>query len=143
MHFGLRKRRNLLVIEDAVIDSTILARIGIRNGFTTKTARSYADAVALLKKRNFDCITLDLGLGDETGIWILNFLAELRSKASIVIVSGAAQDVCDATAQFGRSIGLNVHGSLQKPVPPGRLAETMAELKAESRLDRTAAAVAH
>ena len=140
---GLRKRRNLLVIEDAVIDSTILSRIGLRNGFTTKTANSYADAVALLKKWRFDCITLDLGLGDEAGIWILSFLAELRSKASIVIVSGAEQEVCDQTARFGRSIGLNVHASLQKPVDLARLSETMAELKAEPRLDRRATATTH
>ena len=141
--FGARRRSSLLVIEDALIDSTIVSRIGIRNGFTTKTARCYADAIDLLKRRRFDCITLDLGLGDETGIWVLDFLAELHSKASIVIVSGAEQETCDATAHFGRSIGLNIRCSIQKPVALGLLSETMAGIKSGLWSARMAPSTTH
>jgi CheY-like chemotaxis protein len=47
-----------------------------------------------LRERTFDCITLDLSLGEQSGIEILKLLAELRCRTPIIIVSGSEDATC-------------------------------------------------
>src|SRR5664280_2035548 len=69
----------LLVIDDANIHRMILCRIGEKVGFETTGAASYEEAAKLLRENEFDCITLDLSLGDRAGVEVLQ--ADLFSDA--------------------------------------------------------------
>lgn len=129
---------NLLVIDDAVIHSTIIARIGDKTGFKTKTAASYEEAVKQLREQAFDCITLDLGLGRHAGVEVLRHLATLGYKGTVIIISGAEKYVCDETVKIGRELKLNLCDPIQKPVDLKLLRELLIELKNKAYLNKLA-----
>lgn len=131
---------SLLVIDDAVIHSTIIARIGDKTGFKTKTAASYEGAVKQLGEQSFDCITLDLGLGRHAGVEVLRHLATIGYKGTVVIISGAEKYVCDETVKIGRELKLNLCDPIQKPVDLKFLRELLIELKNKADLKKLALA---
>jgi len=123
---------SLLIIEDALIHSTIISRVGERMGFSTTTARSYAEAAMLLQERVFDCITLDLGLGRHAGVEVLHLLSVIESKAPILIISGSEHAVCEETVNIGKSLGLNICEPVRKPLDLKILHATLAKMKNRS-----------
>jgi ActR/RegA family two-component response regulator len=70
----------LLSIDDAILHLSIIRRIATRAGFRTTGASSVSEALHQLRTRSFDCITLDLSLGERSGTEILILLAELKSQ---------------------------------------------------------------
>ena len=131
---------SLLVIEDAVIHSTIISRIAEQTGFSPTTAQSYDAAAALLRQRKFDCVTLDLGLGEHAGAEVFRLLSEVACKAPVVIISGSEPAVCDATVRIGKSLNLNILGPIRKPVDLKALRLMLAKIKMEIRLEKLATA---
>jgi len=129
---------SLLIIEDALIHSTIIGRIADKVGFTTTTARSYEDACKVLSARQFDCITLDLGLGEHLGVDVLRHLSTIRCRSQIIVISGSEKDVCDETVRFGKALDLNIYESVPKPIDLKALRETLAHIRMQSRLQKLA-----
>jgi CheY-like chemotaxis protein len=132
----------LLIIEDMVIHSSIIGLIAAKVGFTIMSARSYPHACELLQMWQFDCITLDLGLGQHTGLEVLNRLADMECKAPIIIISSSESGICDETVQFGKSLDLNIYESVPKPIDLKTLRETLAEVHALSNVRKAAPASA-
>jgi DNA-binding response OmpR family regulator len=124
----------LLIIEDALIHSTIISRIADKNGFTAMIAHSYEEACRLLHDWHFDCITLDLGLGKHAGVEVLNQLAKIECKTPIIIISGSEKSVCDETVRIGKSLQLNICEPLPKPIDLKALRATLAQIAMQSRL---------
>jgi DNA-binding NtrC family response regulator len=124
----------LLIIEDALIHSTIISRIAEKNGFTAMIAHSYEEACKLLHEWRFDCITLDLGLGKRAGVEVLNQLSKIEYKMPIIIISGSEKSVCDETVQIGKSLQLNICEPVPKPIDLKALRETLAQIAMQSRL---------
>jgi DNA-binding NtrC family response regulator len=128
----------LLVIEDALIHSTIIGHIADKIGFTTMIARSYENACNLLHDRQFDCITLDLGLGQHAGVEVLNQLSRIECKTPIIIISGSEKSVCDETVRIGKSLHLNICEPVPKPIDLKALRETLTQIAMQSRLQHLA-----
>ena len=57
----------LLVVDDVITQRTIICRIGIQCGFDAVGAATLQEAKQLIQERKFDCITIDLGLGEDGG----------------------------------------------------------------------------
>jgi CheY-like chemotaxis protein len=127
-----KNRSSLLVIEDELIHSGIISRIAGRVGFTTTKAYSYADACNLLEAGQFDCITLDLGLGDHGGVDVLWYLSTIRCKAEIIVISQSDKDVCDDVVDLGRALDLSVYNSVLKPIDLDALRETLVHIQVQS-----------
>ena len=128
------QRKSLLVIEDALIHSNIIGRIAGKAGFAATSARSYEEACQILNARQFDCITLDLGLGAHVGLDVLRHLAAQRCAAQIVIVSQSDKDTCDDMVQLGRALDLNVHVFVQKPIDIVLLRDTLEQMRTQAVL---------
>lgn len=128
----------LLVIEDALIHSTIICRIAEKIGFATMTASSYEDACKVLSTCQFDCITLDLGLGEHVGVDVLRHLSTIRCRAQIIIISGSEKTVFDETVRIGRVLGLNICEPAPKPIDLKALRETLGHIRMQSRLQTLA-----
>jgi CheY-like chemotaxis protein len=116
---------SLLIIEDALIHSSVISRIARKVGFTITKARTYEDVRNVLRAQEFDCITLDLGLGEHVGVDVLRYLSTIQCTARIIIVSQSDKDVCDDVVELGRALDLNVHGSVPKPIDIEVLHETL------------------
>ena len=84
-------RNELLVIEDTNLHLSIVSKIASQAGFTTTGANSVGEAARLLRERSFDCITLDLSLGEESGVEVLKLLAEMKCRTPIIVVSGSGR----------------------------------------------------
>jgi DNA-binding response OmpR family regulator len=69
---GTRKVR-LLIIEDTDVHAAIIARSAAKLGFVETKAQSYEKACNI---EQFDCITLDLGLGDHVGFDIFRLFSQ-------------------------------------------------------------------
>jgi CheY-like chemotaxis protein len=130
----------LLVIEDALIHRTIISRIGDKVGFTTEAASTVEAAAELLRAREFDCITLDLSLGERFGADILRLLADLKCQTPIVIISGSDAGLVEETSRLGRSLDLNLWKPLHKPVDLTLLRELLEQVRVCSGLHRIARA---
>jgi hypothetical protein len=72
-----RSPGSLLIIEDALIHSTVISRIARKVGFAIMRANTYEDACEVLRAQKCDCITLDLGLGDRVGVDVLRYLSTI------------------------------------------------------------------
>ena len=133
-----RNPNSLLIIEDALIHSTIIGRIADKVGFTITIARCYEDACKVLSARQFDCITLDLGLGEHVGVDVLRHLSTIRCRAQIIVISGSEKDVCNETVRIGKALDLNIYESVPKPIDLKALRETLEHVRTQSRLQHLA-----
>ena len=79
----------------------------------------------------FDCITLDLSLGQHAGVEMLRHLWVIGCKAPIIIISGCDDATCSDTAKVAKSLNLNVWESIPKPVDLAVLRSSLDRLKAE------------
>ena len=105
----------LLVDDDAHI-TRMIRGIAEQSGFSVTEVndpllfeRSYQDDAASL-------IILDLNMPGKDGIELLDYLAEVRSNAQVMFVSGADRRVLGTMEKLAVSRGLNFAGVLEKPV---------------------------
>ena len=126
----------MLIIEDALIHSNIISRIAARVGFVSDGARSYEDACRILNERQFDCITLDLVLGEHVGLDVLRYLAAIWCRSQIIVVSQSDRDVCHDMVQLGRALDLNVYVFVQKPIDITLLRDALEQIRMQSVLQK-------
>jgi CheY-like chemotaxis protein len=129
--------QNLLVIDDAVIHRTLISRIAAQVGFATTTASTYDEAAKLLQERKFDCITLDLGLGEHGGVEILHLLAKIRSTTPIMIISGADKNVADEAVKVGKSLNLDVRAAFPKSPDIKGIRVQLERIRVKSSMDKS------
>jgi EAL domain-containing protein (putative c-di-GMP-specific phosphodiesterase class I) len=108
-------RPTLLVVDDEPHIVEVIAEFGRRAGFDV-TATSSPGEFATVYHDRLDVVILDLCMPGVDGVELLRQLATRGSKARIILVSGVDERVLDAARQLGVSQGLNIVGSLQKPV---------------------------
>ena len=73
----------LLVIDDDIIQRTIISKIGAQAGFAVTAVATFSDAAKLLTGSKFDCVTLDLALGSQSGVLLLRTIVD-RDRKSVV-----------------------------------------------------------
>lgn len=124
-----KNQPSLLIIEDVLIHSTAIGRIAAKVGFNDTKVHSYEDARRVLGERQFDCITLDLGLGEHVGVDVLRYLSTIRCQAEIIVISESDKDLCDDVAELGRALDLSVCCPVPKPIDIKTLHETLVRIK--------------
>jgi CheY-like chemotaxis protein len=126
------KPGSLLIIEDEPVHCAVIGRIAGRVGFTTTKAFSYDAACDALGAKRFDCITLDLGLGEHIGIDVLRHLSTIQCKAQIIVISHSDRDVCNDVVALGKALDLNVYDAVMKPIDLEALREALAHIRIQS-----------
>jgi two-component system chemotaxis response regulator CheY len=120
----------LLVIDDDNLHRMIICRAAAKAGYLPAGAATYEEAVKLAQQTAFDCITLDLSLGEHAGVDMLRHLWVIGCKAPIIIVSGCDDQTCDESVKVAESLKLNVWESIPKPVNLATLRDSLERLKA-------------
>ena len=110
----------LLLVEDDDATLRMFESALTSAGFTVHTAMHGAEALALLKRREFDLVVLDLVLPWITGLGVLNSMRQDAATADIpvIVVTGAVltkEDVADLTGAI----------LLRKPVDPDELLDAV------------------
>jgi two-component system, chemotaxis family, chemotaxis protein CheY len=120
----------LLVIDDDNLHRTIICRVAAKAGYLPAGAATYDEAARLVQDGGYDCITLDLSLGDHAGIEMLRHIWVIGCKAPIVIISGCDDATCSETEKVAASLKLNVWQSVPKPLDMAVLRESLERLRA-------------
>ncbi len=130
----------LLVIDSDNLRRMIICRTADKAGYIPAGAANFAEAAKLTQTTPFDCITLDLSLGQQTGE-LLRHLREIDCEAPVLIVGNRDAAGCRETLRFARSLGLNVGEPVPKPVDVGMLRYALEQIKIQRRLQHGLAAV--
>lgn len=115
----------LLALDDDQEIGDIVGAVAQQAGFEVEVTSSpgpFHDAVRL---RDPDVIVLDLQMPEMDGIQILRSLADQAVRAGIVLVTGMDERTITAAEQYGKSKGLLVLSTLQKPFMPEDLLEKL------------------
>eukprot|EP01035_Chromulina_nebulosa_P040530 gene40530-54803_t len=118
----------LLVIDDDLVQRMIIARIGVQAGFDVIQASTFEEAATRLKSESFDCVTIDLSLGDRSGALLLPLIADVDCRLPIILISGVDEHILEATAKMSRLLDLETQ-KFAKPVNLVRLREALMELR--------------
>jgi CheY-like chemotaxis protein len=121
-------RNELLVIEDTQVHLSILGKIAAQAGFNATSVDSVEGATEVLRRQTFDCITLDLSLGERSGGEVLELLAELKSRTPILFISGSEESERDENVRLATSLGLVVYPQFRKPVDLAALRQTLQQI---------------
>jgi DNA-binding NtrC family response regulator len=119
---------DLLVIDDADLHLSIVCKIATQVGFKTTGANSVGQAARLLRERTFDCITLDLSLGEQSGVDILKLLSERKCRTPVIIISGSGDAACAETLGIGNFLDLNLCTPIPKPIHLAVLRNTLTQI---------------
>jgi len=112
---GMRGRpMKLLVIDDDLVHRMVLGKVGEKAGYALTMAASVAEAEAKLSTEQFDCISLDLSLGGESGAQVLQSIARSNRDALLIVVSGAAAAVRESALRLADALHL---AAIEAPKP--------------------------
>ena len=109
----------------------IICRVAAKAGYLPAGAATYDEAAQLVQETAFDCITLDLSLGQHAGIEMLRHLWVVGCKAPVIIISGCDDATCSETVRVAKSLNLNIWQSIPKPVDLAVLRSWLERFRAE------------
>jgi two-component system, chemotaxis family, chemotaxis protein CheY len=119
----------LLVIDDDTSICAVIEKLGEKAGFATARAVSVDEATQLLRESHFDCITLDLGLGEDSGVEVLKVLADMRCQTPIIIISGSQRAMREFATMIGNNLHLVLQQHLAKPINFAVLKSALVDIK--------------
>jgi len=123
----------LLVIDDDNLHRMIICRAAAKCGYIPVGAANHREAAKLSQEGTFDCVTLDIALGDRGGaVTLLRHLAAVGCMAPIIVVSGCDDDTLREILSLARSLKLNVAEPVPKPVDLAILRRMLEGFRAQS-----------
>lgn len=120
-----RTRRRLLLVDDDLSVGRFLGHAAEECGYEaliTVTAESFRSQYQSAQP---DIVVLDLALPGSDGVELLRFLAEEKSRARIILISGFDERVLGSAMRLGAAMGLAMGPPLHKPVRLDRLMAAM------------------
>ncbi len=110
-------RGRLLVVEDDLVQRTIIGTIGAKLGYDSVVASTVESASKLLRTEKFDMMTLDLSLGARDGVELLRLIAGLKLNAlPIVVISGYEERILNTIKRVATTFDLSLVNCLSKPL---------------------------
>ena len=106
----------LLVVDDQADILEFIATVAELVGYRVATAQNAERAFALLREFDPSLVILDLQMPDVDGVELIRQLATYGTRAPILISSGMDPRVLASVEQLGLTQGLNMIGTLQKPL---------------------------
>src|SRR5258707_13780835 len=124
-HDKERRALQLLVVDDDAAQRRLISVAAKQASHVVTVAQSCAEALTQLGNGRFDCVTLDLMLGD--GIQVLQAIADAKFAGSVIVISGMDAAHRSAARSYARSPGIDLQ-SLPKPVDLAALRICLANL---------------
>jgi EAL domain-containing protein (putative c-di-GMP-specific phosphodiesterase class I)/FixJ family two-component response regulator len=115
----------VLVVDDDVMQGKIISGLCANLGRLAACATSFEAAADLLATRSFECVTIDLSLGNHDGIELLRLIADLGIIPRVIIISGCEERILNATVRMAHAAGIADAVSLPKPINLATLREML------------------
>lgn len=106
----------MLIVDDEPEICDFLRDIAVDIGYDVVTAHRAEDFKRAFKESRADVILLDLTLPGTDGIELLKYMAEMGTRARILIVSGYDEGIRNMAHTIGKAKGLDMAGVLPKPL---------------------------
>jgi DNA-binding NarL/FixJ family response regulator len=113
---------DILLIDDHALVVSGIASLLRESGHTVATARDLAGGRAALAAGSFDLLLLDINLGGESGLDLLEFDKE-RLPPRIVLLSGVTEQ-----ETIFRGFAIGAFGFIPKSVEPAELVTALADM---------------
>jgi two-component system chemotaxis response regulator CheY len=124
---GGRRSLQLLVVDDDATQRMLISSAARQAGHAITVAKSCAEAIQQVRIAQFDCVTLDLMLGDGDGVEVLQAMAAEKFAGSVIVISGMNAARRIAARAYARSLGIELQ-SLPKPIDLAALRICLANL---------------
>ncbi len=123
----------LLLVDDEPEVGKFVCNVGKAAGYDVRFTRSAGSFKVEYQARPPDVVILDLVMPGTDGIELLAFLAEQRSRAQILLMSGFDERIREAAQRLGEAQGLMMAGIVPKPVRADKLRALLESLEQERR----------
>ncbi|MFC3228124.1 EAL domain-containing protein [Marinibaculum pumilum] len=136
----------LIVLDDEPAIGSLVANVAGRIGYAAEAVASFTDFKNALARDDPTHVVLDLQMPDADGVEVLAYLADLGSRARLILMSGVDARVLEVAGQVAQDNGLDVIATCVKPVRAAELRDLLSTHaypeKAEIDSDALAMAVA-
>ncbi|CCE11872.1 putative response regulator receiver protein (CheY-like) [Bradyrhizobium sp. STM 3843] len=112
---GASRALQLLIVDDDATQRALIAVAAKQAGHVVTAVGGRDQAMEAIRSKRFDCITLDLMLGDGDGTEVLKTIADCRFAGSVIVISGMDASRRSAARSYAKSLGIDLQ-SLPKPV---------------------------
>lgn len=133
MNMTKPKMARLLVLDDEVELGELIGDLAEAAGFEATVTHDPASFNEELGRSSPDLIVLDLQIPNTDGVEVLRELAASGTRAGVLLVSGMDTRTISSAEHFGRKVGLNLVGMLQKPFTPQSLMEKLSSAHEATR----------
>lgn len=113
----------ILVVEDNLINQTVIKQFLLRAGAVIELASNGRDAIALLKTEQFDAVLMDIQMPVLDGLQACKHIREQLHLKSLPIIGLSAGVFADEIAQC---LDHGMNDFISKPIDPDRLYQTLA-----------------
>jgi len=122
----------ILAIDDEQAFLDIIEKVAKSCGFLVTTTTDPAVFQAELSTRPPSVVLLDLQMPDSDGIELLHALADAKSRAKVILMSGFDPRVLALARGIGHDLELDMGEALQKPLRPAGLRQLLASLQVKT-----------
>ena len=119
----------LLVVDDDPIQRRVIGKLGTQAGHRTLLASSLEAAIKILEAEHVDLMSVDLGLGADSGLDLLQFVASMERKVQVLIISGASEFLLESTKNFAYQKRIPLFGVFAKPLDLASLRHSMTKAR--------------
>jgi EAL domain-containing protein (putative c-di-GMP-specific phosphodiesterase class I) len=110
------RQNRLLVLDDEPDICEFIGEVGETLGFEVSLTTQAAEFRRRVASFAPSVVVLDLQMPQADGVEQLRFLGQVACKAKVLLVSGMDSRVLSTAEHLGRSLGLDMLGSQQKPI---------------------------
>ena len=128
-----RLGNRLLVIDDDPLFGEVIEKAAKGSGFDVVVTADSTGFAKIVRSFRPTVIILDLHMPGTDGIQVLRTLAADRNRAKLVVSSGADGRILEAAMRLGHDRGLNMCGTLPKPMRIESLREMLASFRQVSK----------
>ncbi len=119
----------LLVVDDDPIQRRVIGKIGLQAGHTVLAAGTLDEAMEILRREEIDCATIDLGLGENTGLDLLKLIGGMDRNIETLVISGSSEQVLEETRVMAEQAGLKLFALFSKPLDLSSLRQSLARAR--------------
>jgi DNA-binding response OmpR family regulator len=122
----MKTDKHILVVEDDVELCNAMLSTLHRNGYKVVGATDVREATFKLKNQKYNCILLDMRLGVDSGVELVDFIRERKdaqnTETPIMVVSGHLdRDIVE-------KVGKRIQGAMVKPFDMNVLLENLKKI---------------
>ncbi len=122
--------KRLLVVDDDPAMCEVILEVAEDLGFRVATVSETSAFESAYRDHEPQLLVLDLNMPGTDGIQLLRFLADRHSHAAVLLISGLDRRTLASAERLGKTRGLKMLGTLQKPIQIPVLEEALSTVVA-------------